>query len=75
MRDPCPVICIDCRDETHHCICDDEITVCGYCGGETEELRAGDEGWTYCTMGCGCLEGLGGTTHTTYRELLRAGKI
>jgi len=35
----------------------DEIRVCNYCGAPTEERFSGDEGWTFCIEGCGCLEG------------------
>lgn len=35
----------------------EEVSVCPHCGSLTEEKFAGDEGWTFCTDGCGCLEG------------------
>lgn len=35
----------------------EEISVCPYCDAPTEEKFSGDEGWTFCSDGCGCLEG------------------
>lgn len=35
----------------------EEVTVCPHCGALTEERHSGDEGWTFCSDGCGCLEG------------------
>jgi hypothetical protein len=35
----------------------EEITVCPYCENPTEERSIGDEGFTFCSDGCGCLEG------------------
>lgn len=35
----------------------EEVSVCPHCGALTEEKFSGDEGWTFCTDGCGCLEG------------------
>jgi hypothetical protein len=35
----------------------EEISVCPYCNAPTEEKFSGDEGWTFCPEGCGCLEG------------------
>lgn len=35
----------------------EEITVCPHCGEPTEERFSGDEGWTFCSDECGCLEG------------------
>jgi hypothetical protein len=35
----------------------EEISVCPHCNAPTEERFIGDEGWTFCTDGCGCLEG------------------
>src|SRR6478736_1725153 len=37
----------------------DEVTVCPHCGSLTEEKFIGDEGATFCTDGCGNLEGNG----------------
>lgn len=37
----------------------DEVTVCPHCGSLTEEKFIGDEGATFCTDGCGNLEGYG----------------
>ncbi len=36
-----------------------EISVCPHCDMPTEERFSGDEGWTFCSDGCGCLEGDG----------------
>ena len=36
---------------------EEEITVCAACFADTEERSSGDEGWTFCSNGCGCLEG------------------
>ncbi len=35
----------------------EEVQVCPFCGAETEERGLGDEGWTFCSDDCGCLEG------------------
>lgn len=35
----------------------EEISVCPHCHAPTEEKFSGDEGWTFCSDGCGCLEG------------------
>lgn len=35
----------------------EQVRVCNYCGAPTEEMFSGDEGATFCTDGCGCLEG------------------
>jgi len=35
----------------------DEVSLCPHCGAQTEEKFSGDEGWTFCSDGCGCLEG------------------
>lgn len=35
----------------------EEISVCPHCNAPTEERHSGDEGWTFCSDGCGCLEG------------------
>lgn len=35
----------------------EEVSVCPHCGALTEERFFGDEGWTFCADGCGCLEG------------------
>lgn len=35
----------------------EEIGVCPHCGSNTVERFSGDEGWTFCSDGCGCLEG------------------
>ena len=35
----------------------EEVSVCPYCEAPTEEIFCGDEGWTFCSDGCGCLEG------------------
>lgn len=35
----------------------EEISVCPHCGAQTEERFLGDEGWTFCSDECGCLEG------------------
>lgn len=35
----------------------DEVTVCPHCGVLTEEKFSGDEGWTFCSDLCGCIEG------------------
>ena len=35
----------------------EEISVCPHCDAPTVEEFAGDEGWTFCSDGCGCLEG------------------
>ncbi len=45
----------------------DELQVCPHCGATTEERSSGDEGWTFCTEECGCLEG-SETTYMTVRE-------
>lgn len=34
-----------------------EVTVCPHCNALTEERFSGDEGWTFCSDECGCLEG------------------
>jgi len=36
----------------------EEISLCPYCEAPTEEKFSGDEGWTFCSDGCGCLEGV-----------------
>jgi predicted DNA-binding transcriptional regulator AlpA len=36
---------------------DDGESKCPHCGAPTEEKFSGDEGWTFCTDGCGCIEG------------------
>jgi hypothetical protein len=33
------------------------IRVCNYCDAPTEEVWSGDEGFTFCSDGCGCMEG------------------
>lgn len=35
----------------------EEISVCPHCNEPTEERFSGDEGWTFCSGECGCLEG------------------
>ena len=35
----------------------EEVQVCPHCGALAEEKFSGDEGWTFCTDGCGCIEG------------------
>lgn len=35
----------------------EEISVCPFCDAPTEERFSGDEGFTFCTGDCGCLEG------------------
>ena len=35
----------------------EEVTVCPYCSQPTKEMMLGDEGFTFCSDGCGCLEG------------------
>jgi hypothetical protein len=35
----------------------DSVQVCPQCGAPTEERQVGDEGFTFCSEGCGCLEG------------------
>jgi hypothetical protein len=35
----------------------EEVSVCPYCDALTEERFSGDEGFTFCSDGCGCLEG------------------
>lgn len=34
-----------------------EVQVCPHCNAMAEEKFAGDEGWTFCSDGCGCIEG------------------
>lgn len=35
----------------------EEVSTCPHCGAMTEERFIGDEGWTFCSEDCGCLEG------------------
>lgn len=35
----------------------EEVKVCPHCGAESEEQFSGDEGWSFCSDGCGCIEG------------------
>ncbi len=35
----------------------EEISVCPHCLMPTVEKFSGDEGWTFCSEDCGCLEG------------------
>lgn len=35
----------------------DTVSCCPYCNALTEERGFGDEGWTFCSEDCGCLEG------------------
>ena len=35
----------------------EEVSVCPHCGALTVEKFSGGEGWTFCSDGCGCLEG------------------
>jgi len=37
----------------------EEVSVCPHCNALAEERFSGDEGWTFCTDGCGCIEGEG----------------
>ena len=48
--------------EKHLEFLQEEITVCAICHADTEERSSGDEGWTFCSDGCGCLEGTDMTT-------------
>lgn len=40
----------------------EEISVCPHCGEPSEERFSGDEGWAFCSDGCGCIEGDGTLT-------------
>jgi len=35
----------------------EEVKVCPHCGALSEEKFSGDEGWSFCTDECGCIEG------------------
>lgn len=35
----------------------EEVKVCPHCGALSEERFSGDEGWSFCTEECGCIEG------------------
>lgn len=35
----------------------EEVKVCPHCGALSEEKFSGDEGWSFCSDGCGCIEG------------------
>lgn len=35
----------------------EEISVCPHCNAPTEQRFSGDEGFTFCTDECGCIEG------------------
>jgi hypothetical protein len=37
----------------------EEISVCPHCNEPAEEKFSGDEGWTFCSGECGCIEGEG----------------
>ena len=37
---------------------EDIFEVCPFCYAEVEEKHMGDEGWTFCSEDCGCLEGV-----------------
>lgn len=35
----------------------EEVKVCPHCGAPSEEKFSGDEGWSFCSDGCGSIEG------------------
>lgn len=40
----------------------EEVSACPHCGNLAEERFSGDEGWTFCTEECGCIEFEGSVT-------------
>lgn len=40
----------------------EEISVCPHCGELAEKRFSGDEGWTFCSGECGCIEFEGSET-------------
>lgn len=40
----------------------EEISCCPHCGEPSEERFSGDEGWTFCSGECGCIEFEGSET-------------